>query len=277
MTQTQPEQRKAMVFDVDKSLSTLGPAERQERIFGVPPVSVVGGINEINNYLDQLLTVVRKQVEHPLLGPTGEEITIQFNEKGQEIGVNTLMVDSLSVLGMQERSQLMKADGLAVMERRTWGIYGDKMIKFINKLSKCEFGVVCTSHVSRKEDENGAPIDIPALKGASKEECGRFFDVIAYCHVSKDAQGRASEYSWIVNSDRRHIYAKNRGGILGPTSIPQDLSLIFETYARHGKYDPKILIIGDTGQGKTWSLQTLNSTEPSEELLQRNAQEHANS
>lgn len=261
-------ERKAMVFDVDKSLSTLGSPQRQEDIFGVRPVPLVGGIDKINEYLDGLLMLTEKKIDHPILGPTGSEIVIELNEKSQELGVNTLVVDSLSVLGMQERNNLKKAEGLQVMERRTWGIYGDKMTKFINKLSKCNFSVICTAHVKRDQDENGAPIEVPALKGSSADECGRFFDVIAYCYISKDAQGKHSEYSWIVNADRRYIYAKNRNGVLGNGKIPQDLSYIYRQYAKIGKYDPKILILGDTGNGKTWSLQTLNGTERSEEALQ---------
>lgn len=248
---------KMIVFDVDKSLSTIGSVEEQTEVFGIQPIPLMGGIDQINEYLDRFLEINAVPIEHDLLGTIGEKYVVSFNEKAKEMGINILGIDSLSVLGMQERAMIMKKDQLELMELQSWGKYGDRMTKFINKLSKTDFKVICTCHSKRDKDENGLPIEVPALKGASADEAPRFFDVIVYTQVS--ASNEATTYSWVINPTRRYTFAKNRKGVFKEQSIPQDFGLIYEKYAEIGIDNPRILVIGDSGQGKSWSLQTINS------------------
>jgi hypothetical protein len=249
---------KALVFDIDHSLSTIGGKERQEQVFGLPAVPWSGTATDLGKKLNELLTIEEIKEEHPLLGEIGVNAQLNFNQKFKEAGVNMLIVDTLTMLGSQERASITKKAKLETMDMRSWGLYGDTMEKFVNMLSKCTFPVIVTGHVKRKEDEFGRPIEVPDLKGSITEACGRYFDVIAYSKVEKDSSNKKKTFSWIVTADNRYIFAKNRGGHL-PTVIPQDLSYILNAYASKGISNPKTLILGDTGNGKSWSLQTINN------------------
>lgn len=249
---------KALVFDIDHSLSTIGGKEQQEAVFGLPAVPWSGSASSLGNKLQELLSVNEVTEEHPLLGTLGTTLTVEFNEKFKQAGVNMLIIDTLTMLGAQERSEIVKKSKLETMDMRSWGLYGDTMEKFVNILSKCNFPVIVTGHVKRKEDEFGRPIEVPDLKGSITEACGRYFDVIAYSKVEKNASDKSKLFSWIVTADNRYKFAKNRGGHLPPV-IPQDISYVLNAYKEKGVHNPKILILGDTGNGKSWSLQTINN------------------
>lgn len=249
----------ALVFDVDHSLTTIGGKERQAQVFGLPSIPWTGSATTLRDKLkDTVLQVTATKEIHPLLGEIGLNVDVSFKESLLKTGVNMLILDTITMLGVQERTELVKKAGLETMDMRSWGLYGDTMEKLINLLSKCNFPVIVTGHVKRKEDEYGRPIEVPDLKGSIETACGRYFDVIAYSKVEKDAKGKQKKFSWIVTADSRYIFAKNRGGFLPPV-IPQDLSYILNTYKEKGVENPKILILGDTGNGKSWSLQTINN------------------
>lgn len=250
---------KALVFDVDHSLSTIGGKNEQAEVFGLPAVPWSGSAKELGKKLVGEIIVATKSVEkHPLLGDLGETVTIDFNDKFKQAGVNMLILDTITMLGSQERASITKEAKLETMDMRSWGLYGDTMEKLVNMFSKCNFPVIVTGHVKRKDDEYGRPIEVPDLKGSITEACGRYFDVIAYSKVEKDSSNKNKTFSWIVTADNRYIYAKNRGGYM-PSIIPQDISYILNTYKKRGIHNPKILILGDTGNGKSWSLRTINN------------------
>jgi hypothetical protein len=255
----QEEVYKALVFDVDHSLSTIGGKDKQTKVFGLPAVPWSGSAKMLRDKLMQnVIQITRVPEIHPIMGDVGSEVIITFNEKLREHGVNMMILDTVTMLGVQERAHLVKEQKLESMEMRTWGLYGDTMEKLFNLFSKCNFPVIVTGHVKRKEDEYGRPIEVPDLKGSIETACGRYFDVIAYSKVSKDAKNKTKTYSWIVSADSRYIFAKNRGDYL-PSVIPQDISYIINCYKKNGVSNPKILILGDTGNGKSWSLQTINN------------------
>lgn len=250
---------KALVFDVDSSLSTIGGRERQQEVFGLPAVPWSGSASDLGRKLvgDIVVANYIKDVD-PLLGDLGETMRVNFKDKFQEAGVNMLIIDTLTMLGSQERAQIIKESKGNNLDMQGWGMYALKMEQLINMLSKCEFPVIITGHVKRKEDEFGRPIEVPDLKGSIENAAGRYFDVIAYSKVEKNAANNVRKYNWIVSTDSRYVFAKNRGDFLPPV-IPQDLSFILNTYKEKGVHNPKILILGDTGNGKSWSLQTINN------------------
>jgi hypothetical protein len=255
---------KALVFDVDKSLSTLGGIDKQREIFGVAPVRVAGGLNTINRYIDQLFTANKIPVEHELLGETGEfEYIIDFNEKGKELGLNMVVVDTATMLGQQERRNIIREREMITMDMQGWGIYGERMHQFFAKMKINQNPWVMTAHIKRDSDDNQVTIEIPSLKGSIAMDCAAYFDVIMYTKIEKDAKGRAKKWQWITRADRKHIIAKSRGDVLPPI-MDQDLGAVLRAYHDWGETAPKILIIGDSGTGKSWSLGTINSN-PEEE------------
>lgn len=254
---------KAIVFDIDHSLTTLGGPKRQEEVFGLPPISHVGGLGSINKVLSKLLVKRTITKQHELLGDYAVDEVIDFSDKLREAGVNMMIIDTITMLGTQERTEIIRErtgdnkNKLESLDQQGWGIYGARMEKFINFLSKCNFPVIITGHVNREPDEFGRPIEYPDIKGSTKTSIGRYFDVILYSKVNKSGDGNAT-YTWITKADSRYLFAKNRGNYLEPI-IDQNLSVILSKYKENGINAPKILILGDTGNGKSWSLQTINN------------------
>ena len=150
------------------------------------------------------------------------------------------------------------------MDKQEWQIYGDRLGRTVKLLRKLPITVVCTAHRDwEKDDQAGYIIEVPGLKGANKVEAARHFDVVLYSHVTmkqdKASAGifQTAEYMWQTKPDERRPFAKDRLNLL-PAIVPQDLGNIIRLYREHG-IQPKILIIGDSGTGKTWCFRTINT------------------
>lgn len=257
--------RKFIAFDTDNSMSSIGGVKEQEEVFGIRPISIVGGCGQLRSYLKNLTIPVKTPLSNQLIelfdmeeGLAGSEMSFQFNDKAKELGFTGIIIDTLSTLGFQERKRLMAEKKQTSMNLQLWGDYGDSMMRLVNQLSMVDTTIITTCHIGRGKDENGGPLDLPDLKGAAKEEIARFFDCIFYTYVTRDNKGGYS-YMWQTRPDGRRIFAKDRLGVSQAIYVPQDLGPILDGYESQG-INPKILIIGDSGQGKTRSLSTINST-----------------
>lgn len=249
---------KALIFDADKSLASIGGPDRIRELFGYDPVSVSGGIRQISALLERMTEVKRVKVEHPVFGETGAiEEVYALKDEAREAGLGAIVIDSLSVVGYQEREAIQQEQKLLQLDMQAWGLYGQRLMQFVHRLSRLDIPVVVTSHIDRQTDENGGPIELPAFKGAGKTEAARFFDVICYSKVNRGRKGEAS-FVWQIIADSRRSQAKSR--LQYPTEtgvVEQDLAPIIAHYKEQGLAAPKILIIGDSGSGKTKSLETL--------------------
>jgi hypothetical protein len=248
---------KWLIFDADRSLASIGGPARLNEVFGVPPVTVTGGIDQVQEFLKKFITKKTMTEDHPIFGvmEIGESFTL--NKRAEELGLRGIIIDTLSVIGAQTREKLCSERKQPAMELQTWGLYGDKMMRFVHLLSRFDLPVIVTSHIDRDRDENGGPIEVPATKGSAKNDVARFFDVIAYAKTTKNREGKA-EFSWVVQRDGRQTFAKDRLGVLPPI-MPCDIGMILSAYAEEGLHYPKILILGDAGSGKTFSLQTVTN------------------
>jgi hypothetical protein len=255
---------KWLIFDSDRSLASIGGPARLVELFGIPPVTVSRGVDEVQDLLKKVMQKVPRMEQHPIFGEQQVGDAFVLNARAQALGMRGIVIDTLSTLGFQSREVICQERKIVTLDKQTWGIYGDKVARFIHLLKSFDIPLVVTCHIARKEMENGQ-IEVPELKGGSVEVIPRFFDVIAYVQTSKNKEGSA-RYSWIVERDERRVFAKNRGGYLPPVIEP-NLSRILERYAEEGIPNPKILILGDAGSGKTYSLQTLVEGEPVEAAL----------
>ncbi len=240
-----------IVFDVDNSLESIGSASKQELVFGCQPVKVTGGLAQIKQMLEaKVLVRGVSKIEHPIFGKLDGGDIVEMKDST----VSGIIIDTLSMAGYQTREILSKK---GTMDLQQWGLYGDYLARFLNAFSRVPVPVIMTSHIDRSKDEMGGPMDIPALKGGMAHASPRFFTAVLYTYVER-LGNQDTTYSWRTGPDTRRIFAKTRGINL-PLTMPQDFGIVLQKYREAGINDPKILILGDSGQGKSFSLQTVRA------------------
>ena len=257
-----------IAFDSDSSMASIGGIEKQKEVFGFTPRKVSGGYKEVQLYLAKLFVKEDSAVHDELDDLLGEsdikEVKFNLNAKAKAAGVNGIIIDTITTIGFQTRKQIQGA--APALEMRGWGTYGDATMRFVNLIKGLNCPVIMTSHLysDKRGAEGRDSVEVTDLKGAGKTDVARFFDVILYTSVQRGKDGVA-KYLWQVTPDEKKILAKIRGEEfakqINPTNdayIPQDLAPILSAYEK-GDHPPKILIIGDSGQGKTTSLSTINS------------------
>lgn len=249
-----------LIFDADQSTASLGGPEKIKEKLGFEPLTINGGVDQIHTLIDKITTVKEEPVTHALFQDTGStEHSLEFNDTAKAINLQGLVIDSLSVVGYQTRTSMVREAKTASMDLQLWGRYGEKMMSFIFKLSRLKAPVIVNCHLDRDKDDNGGPIEVPDLKGQAKLAAARYFDVVAYTVVSRSRKGD-STFSWQIMPDGRRSQAKSRLPFATETGrIDQDFSSLIEHYQKNGIPYPKILVIGDSGSGKTHALNTLST------------------
>lgn len=261
-------QRKFICFDCDRSLATIGGPERQKEVFGIAPMPISGGVDQLLTYLGKLIQKEQTVEKHPLFGDLPGETRFVLNEQARQMGLTGIMIDTISVLALQTKEAMLKKEVVDPQTKQKkmveippnenfWGLYKDKLVRFTNLIAQLDVPVIATSHIARDKDENGGPIDVIAVQGGAKMEIPRFFDVILYSRQDRDMKTGQVYYSWQTRGDGRRPVAKTRGDVLPPT-MDQNLALVLDMYQEAGIHAPKILVLGDSGQGKTTSLGTIN-------------------
>ena len=147
--------------------------------------------------------------------------------------------------------------GIDQMDQRAWGYYGDNMNSFIYNICSLPIKTIFNVHIDRDREVGGEVLEVPALKGSSKHEIQKWFDVILFTHVRTDHKTKETSFQWITKPEEGR-YAKDRLGLLPPI-MPQDFNHIFTMYEGAGIKHPNILVCGESGTGKSRALVTINS------------------
>lgn len=248
--------KSTLVFDYDGSLASIGGEKKLKEVFGIPPIRIYKGVEQTRAFLKELMKPISKKVKHPLFADVLiEEERFELTKKALELELDCLVFDTVSALGLQERNQLKAKRGLEMFDQRSWGIYGDTLNSLIYNVCSLPIKTIFNVHIDRDKELGGEVLELPALKGSTKTEVQKWFDVILYCRVIKDAKTKQLKFFWQTKPQEGR-YAKDRLGLL-PDLIPQNFCEIFSVYENAGILNPKILVCGDSGTGKTKALETV--------------------
>jgi len=256
-----------LLFDADKSTSVI--EDRVNQNVQIRPVNVdfeaeeideegnrikVHGMDfHIRHYLNLMFTKKVVTYKDPVFGYEDQQTTIVMNKKAKKLGLDTIIVDSISGMGEGIRLSLIKDSRFSNMSKDLWGKYAIRLSKITAMVRDLPINVIFTSHIDYAEDEIGLPIHFPAVKGSQKTDMLRWFDVIIYTAV--DEKGNIQ---WQVKRSEARPFIRSR------KTIPQwqetqfvepDFAPIFNVYET-----AKILLVGDSGTGKTSSLLTIPGT-----------------
>lgn len=256
-----------LIADVDRSLSSIGGTIGATKLSGLPPVPISHGFSQLNRVMRKFTIRGEREITHPLLGKTKEPF-VELTPLAKEHNLQGLVTDTISVAGTQE-IQLITApkadqkdkDGRLVtennpMEIQDWGTVGRRGESYMLLNSMLPIWSVVLCHYSYEKDgQSGIMFWGPSVPGnVLKDIMPKLFDVIL---VSKTVhvKGKNSTFTWITKPDNQ-CPAKDRLGVL-PQEMPQDFGLVFKAYADAGDLIPKILVLGRSGTGKTFSLKTI--------------------
>lgn len=247
-----------LVFDYDGSLASIGSEELQTKLFGFPTIRIFKGLEQTKMIVRQLLKSNKSAIKHPLFeNAVIENDGFELSNKAKEMQLGCLVFDTISALGLQERNNLKLSRKLDTLDQRSWGVYGDAINSFIYNLCSLPIKTIFNAHIDRERDVVGETIEFPALKGSSKTEILKWFDVVLFTRVSKDSQTNETIFQWQTKPQEGRI-AKDRLNIL-PEIMNQDFSFVFSKYEKAGIYYPNILVLGDSGTGKSRALASINS------------------
>jgi hypothetical protein len=244
---------KVLIYDQDRGLKSLATDERIKETFGYAPRRFIRTSSFIELF-KKLHTATENKTEDIL----GEIIVEEFSINGD---IQIEVLDSITAWASQKKKEAKgSADRISLP---MWGEIGESLEDLVVNLARTDTHVIILGHVkTEKDDDLGTLRYIPALSGRMQHEIGRHFDMVLYTIVEKDPRTNARRYMWQVLADeRRNAKCRveevskfsaedKRGG-----KIPQDFALLFNLCKEHKAL--KILILGETGTGKTYSLRTL--------------------
>jgi hypothetical protein len=246
-----------LVFDYDGSLASLGGDEVQQKLFCFPPIRIYKGLEQTRMIIRQLIKPIKSIMTHPLFENASiESEGFELSPKSKEMNLNCIVFDTITALGLQERGQLKHSKKLDTLDQRSWGVYGDALNSFIYNMCSLPIKIIFNAHIDRDKDVDGETIEFPALKGSSKTEVLKWFDIVLFTRVSRDPKTDETIFQWQTKPQEGRL-AKDRLNVLQEI-MPQDFSTVFAKYEEAGIHNPKILVLGDSGTGKSRALATIN-------------------
>ena len=242
---------KVLIYDFDRGLASVGSDDKIEEVFGYRPRRFVRG-KAIHETFDKLHKLMIEEYEDDL-GMVEQEY--YYLQEGVDLDFQVL--DSISAYQAQDK---MDIQGEGKMMRDDWGQLGDDIERLVLKLTRTKGSSIVMGHTKLTEGVKGVTRQVPSLSGRMSSELQRHFDIVAYTHVIRNEESGESEYFWQIQADETAA-AKCRIQELVDTAtkgmIPQDFVPIYNILAKAGYGNWKMLILGDSGTGKTYSLRTL--------------------
>lgn len=245
---------KTLVYDVDRGLKSLAPDDRITQEFGFKPRRFISATSMFK-FFDSI---------HKLKGFKEEDVLGTYEEEfyavDESLGLEIEVLDSISAFQAASKKEI-KGDAERV-SLPMWGLIGEATEDLAMKLCRTNTDVIILGHTKSEADNDlGIIRYVPALSGRMKDEIGRHFDCVFYTVVETDNSG-ARSFKWQVLADERRdakcrieavskFAAKEDAG-----KMPQDFKKLFELAGSENQA-LKILILGNSGTGKTYSLRTL--------------------
>ena len=243
-----------LIFDVDHSLASLGGMKIAEKIASIKPIPVNNGLNEIKDVIGKLFIKEEVDFEHPLLSEAIKQSEYKLSPTAQNYSLEGIVIDTISHLFRSDMRILESKNKSERLELFDWGKLERMYNQFISTLTKLPVWVVVNSHITYDKNDLGQFLFNPQLKGSTKDFIGEYFDCILYTRVSNS--NNKIQYMWQTRPDSQR-FAKDRLDVLDPV-MPQSLSVVIQKYREKGIQYPKILVIGESGTGKTRALGNAN-------------------
>ncbi len=243
-----------LIFDVDHSLASIGGDLAAAKVSAIKPIKVTNGSSQVTDVLSRLFEKKVAKYEHPLLSVG---MNVSFFDKSELAKSNELegiVIDTITHLFRTDMRILESKNKSERLEILDWGKLERMYNNLIASLIQMPVWVIVNSHITYDKNDLGQFRFFPQVKGSTKDFIGEYFDCILYTRVS-NANGRI-QYLWQTKPDNQR-FAKDRLDVL-EQFIPQDFSLIIHKYKQMGIDHPKILVIGESGTGKTRSILSLN-------------------
>lgn len=266
------------LLDYDVSTASLGGWKGAEEIFGLRPVTPVG-VSTLNDrssgkpvshgfsfIYGNMFEAINHRENHPFFGTqdSGERLWVP-NDVAREWELEGVIIDSVSTMASQELDNIKVrkyGDINAKLLQDDWGVFKSTMMRMWKTLKDTDVTVICTCHVKRAKDDQSRVVEEPDIAGSSATEMLRFFDGVIYTRITRGKNGER-HYKWQLQPDeRRYAKIRSKPGYDFPAMIDQDFEHLFKIFADMGVGTPKILIIGESGTGKTRSLATIGRYNP---------------
>lgn len=215
-------------------------------------VPVHGMDYHIKHYLNLLFTKKLVKYKDPVFGYEDEQTVVAMRPEAKQIGLHTIVLDSISGMGEAIRLALIDDSKFSSMSKDLWGKYAVRLSRVTAMVRDLPVNVVVTCHIDYGEDDYGLPLHFPAVKGSQKTDMLRWFDVIVYTSVTNEGLVK-----WQVKQAEARPFIRSRKDIpewAGKESVDPDFGPIYRCYAEK---PVKILLIGDSGTWKTSSLLTI--------------------
>ncbi len=244
-----------LIFDVDRSLASLGGDKAAKEISSFPPIQVTDGIAEINSIIYKLFYKQEREYSHPLIPQSIRHSFFKLNDIAKKFNVSGVVIDTVSHLFRADMRLLESKNKSERLEFQDWSKLERMYNLLISTLIKLPVWVVVNSHISYDKNDFGQLLFHPQLKGATKDFIGEYFDCIFFTRTQ--SSNNKVNYLWQTKPDSQR-YAKDRLDVL-ETFIPQDFGFVINLYKQNGIENPKILVIGESGTGKTRAIKTLGN------------------
>lgn len=247
--------KKVLFYDFDRGLTSLGSPESIEKEYGYLPRTFIKCARAM-----ELFKKTHKLKTDTIKDELGE-IEVEYYDTHPSIGFEVL--DSISAYSTMKKKEV-RGDAKKVTLPQ-YGEIKEDMEDLILAMTRTNTNSILIGHTkTEKDDELGYLRYIPSVTGSLANEMGRLFDLVLYTYVDVDGKTKERQYLWQVQADERRsakcrvkgineLAEKNQG------YIPQDYETIFKLAEKEGIKSLKILVLGESGTGKTYSLRTLKN------------------
>ena len=239
-----------LIFDIDHSLASIGGITAAEELCSIKPIQITGGLSEVQIVISKLFRKQSTDYKHPLIADNIEHTSYKLSTTAEEYKLEGIVIDTISHLFLRDMRLLESAKKSERLDLQDWGKLERIYNQFIATLIQLPVWVVVNSHISYDKNDLGQFLFKPQLKGATKDFIGEYFDCILYTRIR--STNNKTYYTWQTRPDTQR-YAKDRLDVLDPI-MPQDFSIVLSRYNAKGIEHPKILVIGESGTGKTRAL-----------------------